>query len=242
MTPDAAWQQPALVGEFLQERDTLLPMLGVQEDVVRRLFERHRHPVRRFLDVGSGDGAMTELMLGIHGDAEAVLVDFSEPMLERAHARLDGANRRWSAVQADLGAAGWERELPPGGYDAAVSSYAIHHLFPERKRGLFAELFGVLAPGAMFVNVDVVTLEGPLQGTFDEEMASNAIHAEHRRGGTRSDEEVAAQFVSDESEDRPDSAPDQLQWLREAGYEAVELHFKWAEGAVFGGIKPGNRP
>ena len=49
-----AWQQSGLVGEFLQERQTLLPMLDVQEDLVRRLFERHGRPVGRFLDVGSG--------------------------------------------------------------------------------------------------------------------------------------------------------------------------------------------
>jgi tRNA (cmo5U34)-methyltransferase len=241
MTAGAAWQQSGLVGEFLHERQTLLPMLDVQEDLVRQLFLRHGHPVRRFLDVGSGDGAMSALMFGIHPDAEAVLVDFSEPMLERAHVRLDGSGHRWSAVQADLAAPGWVRALPPGDHDAAVSSFAIHHLTAERKRALFAELFALLAPGAMFVNIDVVTIEGPLAGLFDEEMASRAIRAERSRGGSRSDEEVAAQFVNDEDEDRPDSAADQLSWLGEAGFEAVELHFKWAEGAVFGGIKPGGR-
>jgi hypothetical protein len=31
---------------------------------------------------------------------------------------------------------------------------------------------------------------------------------------------------------------DQLRWLREAGFEQAEVHFKWAEGAVFGGVRP----
>ena len=182
---------------------------------------------------------MTQLMFGVYPGAEAVLVDFSEPMLERAQVRLGGSGKRWSAVRADLADGAWTRALPPGGFAAAVSSYAIHHLVPERKRGLFAELFGLLEPGGLFVNMDVVTIEGPLQGVFDEEMASRAIHAEHERRGARTDEEVAAQFVGDEDEDRPDSAEDQLQWLREAGFADVELHFKWAEGAVYGGVRPG---
>jgi len=234
--PRPAWQESGLVGEFLQERQTLLPLLDVQEELVRTLYRRHPHPLRRFLDVGSGDGAMTELLLGVHPDAEAVLVDFSEPMLARVQTRLGGSGR-WSTVLADLAAPDWVRALPAGRYDAAVSSYAIHHLTAERKAGLFAELFDLLEPGAMFVNMDVVTVEGPLQGLFDERMASNAVHAEHVRGGSRSDQEVADQFVSDEDEDRPDSAFEQLQWLREAGFEAVELHFKWAEGAVYGGAR-----
>jgi hypothetical protein len=42
----------------------------------------------------------------------------------------------------------------------------------------------------------------------------------------------------DHDEDRPDLAEDQLAWLREAGFEDVDLEFKWAEGAIFGAIKP----
>jgi ubiquinone/menaquinone biosynthesis C-methylase UbiE len=233
-----AWQQAELVGEFLHERQTLLPLLDVQEDLVRRIFERRGREVRRFLDIGSGDGAMTQLVQGFAPDARAVLVDFSEPMLARAAERLGEPDGRWQAVRADLSSPSWHERLPAGPFDAAVSSYAIHHLEPERKRALFGELFGLLEPGGIFVNMDVVTVEGPLRGLFDDEMASNAIHAEHVRGGSRSDEEVAEQFVSDDNEDRPDSAPDQLRWLREAGFAHAELHFKWAEGAVYGGTRP----
>jgi hypothetical protein len=45
-------------------------------------------------------------------------------------------------------------------------------------------------------------------------------------------------MVNDGSDDRPDSAPEQLAWLADAGFEDVELHFKWAEGAIFGGRRP----
>ncbi len=50
---------------------------------------------------------------------------------------------------------------------------AIHHLTSERKRALFAEVFSLLEPGAMFVNMDVVRIEGPLDGLFDEQIIAN---------------------------------------------------------------------
>src|ERR1700676_2558032 len=81
-SPGATWQQEKLVGAFLAERKTLMPLLEIQEDIVRRLLTRNLHAVGRFLDLGSGDGAMSELALSLYPDAEAVLVDFSEPMLE----------------------------------------------------------------------------------------------------------------------------------------------------------------
>jgi tRNA (cmo5U34)-methyltransferase len=234
-----AWQRPELVGEFLDQRATLLPLLDVQEDVIRRLFTRHTHPLARFLDVGAGDGAMSQLLLSVAPDADAVLVDYSEPMLARAQARLGQAGGSWQAVRGDLRENAWRQALPDGPYDAAVSSYAIHHLPSQRKRALFAELFDVLTPGAMFVNLDVVTVDGPLRGVFDEEMVANAIAAEHRHGGGRSEEQVERELLADEDDDQPDSLGEQLQWLGDAGFAEVETHFKWAEAVIFGAVKPG---
>ena len=36
----------------------------------------------------------------------------------------------------------------------------------------------------------------------------------------------------------PTASRTSSRWLREAGFEQVEVHFKWAEAAVFGGAKP----
>jgi len=233
-----AWQQPGLVGEFLQQRHRVLPLLDLQEALIASAFERHDHPISRFLDIGSGDGAMSELLLGVEPHAEAVLVDYSQPMLRSAERRLAHAQSPWRIVRGDLRDAAWRASLPDGPYDAAVSAFAIHHLPSARKRELFGELFELLAPGAMFVNMDCVVIDGPLRGLFDEQMAANAIAVEHEHGGRRSDAEVERELLADDSDDRPDSAEEQLRWLGEAGFQNAELNFKWAEAAVFGALKP----
>jgi len=238
-SPGATWQRPELVSAFLSERKTLMPMLEVQEDVVRRLLARHSHPIARFLDVGAGDGAMSELVLSLKPEAEAVLVDFSEPMLERAQARLAGGPARWQMVRGDLSDPGWRARLPAGGYGAAVSAFAIHHLPSPRKRALFAELLELLEPGALFVNMDYVAIDGPLRGLWDDQMIANAVRAERERGGKRSESELERDLFADDEDDRPDSTEDQVRWLRDAGFEQVEVNFKWAEAAIFGAVKPG---
>jgi tRNA (cmo5U34)-methyltransferase len=236
--PGTAWQRAELVGEFLSQRQRLLPLIDVQESLITTIFERHSHPVRRFLDVGAGDGAMSELLLGAEPDSQGVLVDYSEPMLAGAEHRLSRHAGRWRAVRADLREPSWHAQLPPQGFDAAVSALAIHHLDSERKRELFAEVFDLLAPGALFVNMDVVVIDGPLRGLFDAQMAANAVALERERGGPRSADEVEHDLLDDDSDDRPDTLAQQLAWLREAGFEQVEAHFKWAEAAVFGATKP----
>jgi SAM-dependent methyltransferase len=237
-SPGAAWQRPELVGEFLHERQAVLPLIEVQEDLIRRIFERHPHDIGRFLDVGSGDGAMSELLLGIEPDADAVLVDFSEPMLARAERRLGGSSSCWQVVRGDLSDPAWTNALPAGSYDAAISALAIHHLPGERKRALFGELFELLAPGSLFVNMDYVSVRGPLEGLWDEQVVANAVRAERQRGGARTEEEIERELLADDEDDRPDSTEDQVCWLRESGFEQVEVNFKWAEAAIFGAVKP----
>jgi tRNA (cmo5U34)-methyltransferase len=237
-SPGAVWQREDLTEAFLAERHVLMPVLDIQEDLLRRLLHRQPHPVRRFLDLGSGDGVMSELVLEVEPHAEPVLVDFSEPMLRRAERRMARASGPWQAIPGDLSDPGWRIGLPAGRYSAAISAFAIHHLPAARKRALFAELFELLEPGAIFVNMDYVAVAGPLAGLFDEQMVTNAIEAEHRRNGRRTDEQVARELVDDGEEDRPDSVEDQVRWLGDAGFEGAEVHFKWAEAAVFGAVKP----
>jgi tRNA (cmo5U34)-methyltransferase len=237
-SPGATWQQPDAAEWFLDERQVRLPLIDVQEDLIKRLFERHGHPVQRFVDLGAGDGALAALMLSVFPQAQAVLVDFSEPMLAGVERRLTGRGS-WQIVRADLSDASWLRRLPPGAFGAGVSSLAIHHLPGARKRELYAEVFELLEDGAMFVNLDYVTVAGPLRGLWDEQLVTNSLRLERERGGGRSADELERNLCGDADEDRPDTVENQVRWLRDAGFEDVEVHFKWAEVAVFGGVKPG---
>jgi tRNA (cmo5U34)-methyltransferase len=233
-SPQRAWQDPGFVAHYAERRGMLLPLISLQEDVIRELVERHDRSIASFLDVGAGAGAMTELMLGCRPDAEAVLVDFSELMLERARGCVAGLPGRCQFVEGDLSGPSWQAGLPPRCYDAIVSGLAIHHLNSARKRELFGELLALLEPGGIFVNMDYVEIVGPLRRLFDKQMHANAVRAERENGGRRGGDEIRL----DDGEDRPDGIEDQLRWLREAGFEQVETHFKWAEAAIFGGIRP----
>ncbi len=243
-SPGATWQGAEMVDAFLRRRETVIPLLDVQEALIGTLLDRHPHPIECFVDLGSGDGAMSALVLAHRPGAEAVLVDFSEPMLAGVSRRLEDSAGRWRTVRGDLSQPDWRSGLPDGGYGAAVSGLAIHHLPPARKRALFAELFELLQPGGLFVNLDYVLVRGALAGLFNEQMVANAMRVEHARAGEhaghRAAEEVRRQLADDGvgDEDLPDTAEDQVAWLAQAGFQQAEVHFKWAEAAVFGAVKP----
>ena len=232
--PGAAWQREELVADFIERRRILVPLLDIQEEMIALALERHGHAIERFLDLGCGAGAISELLLNAAPGSSGLGIDFSEPMLAAAAQRLARYDGRWQAARADLGTQAWSEAVPESSYDAIVSGLAIHHLPTERKRALFAEALALLAPGAMFINMDYVAIDGPLRGLFDERMLENAVRAEREAGGTRH----AHELDLEDDDDRPDTVEDQLRWLRDAGFEQVEVHFKWAEAAIFGGIRP----
>src|SRR5271170_518671 len=100
---------------------------------------------RRILDLGTGDGRLLALVKREHANTEAVAIDFSPAMLEAARKRFAG-DSSVTVVAHNL-----DHPLPAlGSFDAVVSCFAIHHLLHERKRTLYAEIYAVLNPGAVF--------------------------------------------------------------------------------------------
>ena len=97
--------------------------------------QRRGRAVTRFLDLGCGDGALTQLVIDAYPSAEGVLVDFSEPMLKRAGERLRRLGGRATLVRADLNDPSWTQQLPGGRFDAIVSGLAIHHLPGDAQAG-----------------------------------------------------------------------------------------------------------
>jgi tRNA (cmo5U34)-methyltransferase len=199
------WSDRERVAEYLARE---IPHRGVAEQM---LLEALPSRVGRFLDLGTGDGRLLGLVRTCHPDAAGVGLDLSIPMLERARGRF--ADEK--LIELSLGdladplllADMFERET----FDAVVSGLAIHHLEDARKRDLFSEIHGLLRPGGVFVNLDLVTSDTP------------ALHERFRRAIGR---------VQDDPTDRLAGLCEQLGWLREAGFGEVDCHFKWLELAL----------
>jgi len=189
---------------------------------------------RRILDLGTGDGRLLalvrkelvreklvreelgreELARRKHTDAEAVAVDFSPAMLDAVRKRF-ARESSVSVVAHDM-----DEPLPAlGKFDAVISSFAIHHLVHERKRALYAEIYGLLNPGGVFCNLEHVASPTP---RLHEEFLT-------RIGFTVETEDPSNKLLDVET---------QLGWLREIGFVDVDCAWKWRELALLVGRRP----
>jgi len=205
------WSTTAHALEYLARADSI-PHRTEGEGV---LLEFLPGRVRRVLDLGSGDGRLLALVRLARPEADGVAVDFSGAMLRRLHERF-AAEPRVTVLQHDL-----DDPLPPSlrTFDAVVSSFAIHHVPHARKRILYGEIWDVLEPGGVLLNLEHVASPTP------------RLHEQF----------LAALGVAPEDEDPSNKLLDvttQLEWLRAIGFEDVDCHWKWRELALLGGVKP----
>jgi tRNA (cmo5U34)-methyltransferase len=209
--PVNLWRNGEHALAYLRTRDSI----PHRPEGYAAMFEVMPEQVERVLDLGTGDGNVLALVLAARPHAAGVGLDFQEEMLTRARERFAGTD----AVEIrrhDL-----DDPLPAdlGEFDFVVSSFAIHHLVPERQRRLYGEIFACLRPGGVFANVEHVA------------SATARRHAEF----------LAAIGSSPERDDPSNKlvpVSDHLSWLAGFGYADAECLWKWRELAVVTGIKP----
>src|SRR5262249_15473310 len=96
------------------------------------------------------------VVLDTFPNARVVLNDFSAPMLAAARGYLAEYGDAVTYVRGDLMHPAWATAVG-GPFDAVVSCIAIHNVrFPDRIRGIYQEIFPLVAPGGCFLNLDHV--------------------------------------------------------------------------------------
>jgi len=206
------WKEPQWAEDWPTFREELPHVTDAERMLVDHLI---REAPARVLDLGCGDGRMIAVLRERWPDVEAIGLDFSPGLVDAAKQRFAGTEAVSIEVH-DL-----TQPLPGdlGRLTVAVSALAIHHLPDDRKRDLFAEVFGLLEPGGAFYNLDVVTAPTPELHALSQ----SAFGFDNRQ---------------QDPSDRPARLEDQLSWLQEAGFEHVDCHWKWLELSLAGGTKP----
>jgi tRNA (cmo5U34)-methyltransferase len=204
------WTSAEHSRDYLKRADSI-PHRGEGEAA---LLEFLPDPLGSFLDVGSGAGRLLALVKSARPHAHAVALDFSPTMLDVLQGEFL-TDAQTAIVAHDL-----SDQFPElGSFDAVVSSFAIHHVSHQRKRTLYSEIFGLLNPGGIFLNL--------------EHVASPNLGLHHRF--------LSALDCTPETEDPSNKLLDlevQLAWLRQIGFVDVDCHWKWRELALLAGAKP----
>jgi tRNA (cmo5U34)-methyltransferase len=187
-----------------------------------------------FLDLGAGTGAAARGLLELYPRSTAILTDFSSQMMGEGEREMQQFAGRFQYVEFDMSASNWPAAIPAT-LDAIVTSMCIHHLPDHRKQGLFAEILERLAPGGWYVNYDPVS------------SPDHVVEATWERVNDRDDPEAAGKRLhrTPQEQSRYDNhvryvipLDQQLDYLRSAGFQGVDVYWKHLENVIYGGRRP----
>lgn len=191
------------------------------------LYYLPRDSFHEILELGCGTGNLTSLLCERFPDASLRVVDVSGESLDVCRHRL-GESSRIHYEQRDFRAL----EFEPERFDLIVSSISIHHLTADEKRRLFCDSYRWLRPSGIF------TFSDQCAGSVPE---VNKLHVDawkqvSRAAGSTQDEwEMWMEHQA--QHDHHDSLPDQMRWLREAGYADVDCTWRYLLWSVVQAIK-----
>ncbi|MDV2504345.1 MAG: class I SAM-dependent methyltransferase [bacterium] len=203
-----------VVPKYIEQNDAILALIP---------FERSRG--LKALDLGSGTGVLSYLILKAFPKAEVVAFDLSDKMLEVCAANLSAYSGRFTLREGN-----YATDDIGEGYDVVVAGLTVHHLEHAQKQRLFERVLEALSPGGVFLMRDLVLGASP--------SLTDIYRAMWREYMSSEGEDPEVWFARHLEYDIPASVEDQTAWLREAGFADVGCHWRYLNFAIFGGRKP----
>ena len=194
------------------------------------------------VELACGEGLLAAALLQAYPKARYLGLDGSDSMRRETAARFAPYGGRATIAPFDIGSPDW---LPRAeGAGLVVSSLCVHHLDGASKRGLFASVYQRLAPGGALLLADLVEPSRAEARAWFADSWDRAVGEQSIARGASADLQRRFEaahwnyYRYPDPIDRPSELFEQLAWLREAGFTAVDCFWMCAGHAVYGGYKP----
>ena len=190
---------------------------GTSTDFIARSLDSRP---KLIFDLGAGTGLLTSFWFRHFPEADYVLSDIAEEMLEVARKRFE----RIANVRCEI--ADYSEKLPAGAPDVVVSALSIHHLEHDKKQSLFRALCDSLPKSGIFVNYDQFCAESAALHEKIERHWAEGVQA------SGISQKEYARWKERKKLDRECSVPQEIAWLKSAGFRNADCIYLSGKFAV----------
>jgi len=229
---------------FVDVGDLYVPAREEQRRVLLELIPAETDEPFTLVELAAGDGTFARAVLERFPRSRVLALDGSEVMLDRERRLLAAFGDRAEVRRFVLEHDDWRAALPAP-LRCAVSSLAFHHMPGPEKRCLFADMARRLEPGGALLVADLVEPATPRVARTFASQWDDAVHERSRR--RFGDARALVGFGNDrwnhyrlevpDPVDQPSRLVQQLDWLREGGFQTVDCFWMHAGHAIYGGYR-----
>ena len=206
-------------------RKLIIPCFDDLYDITKNLADSKKDKPH-ILDLGAGTGLLTKYLFEKYPEAEFTLLDMSEEMLKVAKNRFRNYNN-FKYITADYTTHNFNNT-----FDIIVSSLSIHHVEDVNKKKLYKTIYNTLNPEGIFLNADQVIGSTP---NIDNAYQRNWMEKIDENKFTGPEKDTAIERMKF---DKPATLDDNLKWIRDCGFEDVDIYYKYYNFCIFYAKKP----
>jgi tRNA (cmo5U34)-methyltransferase len=217
---------------------------GVFDDMIRRsvpfyqeiidrqvqLILRYYQPGTRIYDLGCSNGNLGLALFGRMREAEfeMIAVDNSVPMLDAYRARLKDMpyRGRIRLHQQDI------RQVSIENASVTVLNFTLQFLTTNERGAVIRNLYDGLNPGAVLLLCEKVTHPDPALAQLQQE-----LYFDFKRRNDYSELEISQKREALEKVLVPETMEQHLQRLKQAGFNSIDIWFKWFNFAAMIAVK-----
>lgn len=194
----------------------------------------------RAVELGSGEGALSQALLERFPHATVLALDGSESMRGATSRRTTRYRERVKVRSFDLATLEWWDLMH--GADLVVSAMSLHHLNDAKKQYLYKAVAERLTVGGAFLIADLVEPQSAFARAVAADQWDRSAEEQARTVGKQ---DQFARFLETnwnqhrhpDPADQPSALLHHLVWLKHAGFSSVDCFWMYAGHAVFGGVK-----
>jgi tRNA (cmo5U34)-methyltransferase len=188
------------------------------DEVYRCFAELIPTGTEKMLDLGCGTGLELDEIFKLLPDLAVTGIDLTPAMLEKLEQKHP--KKKLTLICDDY----FRTNLGEGIYDTAISNNTLHHFSCEQKTGLYRNILRALKPGGIYLENDYMAKDQAEEDAFGAEW-------QRLRREQNIPEDEFFHF------DIPFTVENQIDLLKQAGFNRVEFIFRYKSDAVISAYK-----
>lgn len=211
--------------EYDVNRRRFIPCFDDYYEQTTKLIVSNIDEPKSVLDLGAGTGLLTYYWFKECRNAEYVLVDIADEMLDISRKRFAGlANIQHQVLDYTV-------QFPVGKFDTIISALSIHHLDDIQKNKLFQRVYETLPVGGVFVNYDQFCAGTPMMDKWFDSYWEKQLY---KSGLTDRDIEL---WKERRKLDKECSVDKEICMLRKNSFSAVKCLYSYHKFSVIIAVK-----
>ena len=204
-----------------------IPYLDQMFEVIATTLPYSKDDPINILSLGNRTLELSAYLLNIFSNSQITLVGSSSSSELTQIYPLRNYGARLKFIEKDFA-----REELPVGFQALISSFAIHSLDNIETRGLYRSAYRSLTAGGILVIADRMAPPSSQLGKQYKKAWENYMY---KIGASEEEISKSAKMLKKQNQ-RP--VLEHLHWLRQAGFQDVDIFYKHLLFSVHGGRRP----